>query len=323
MTYVITLKAQNLYPELMAIFHMHINYGNRARASASAKFAYVSALDKYAKKTPEIAYAEDQNMPVWSNSSAQSFWGGVDKFSSKKAIIFNELEFALPRELSAESRAELASDFAKNVGGNHPYSLRIHDKKSGNPHAHLVINQTLNDGIDRPAHLWFKNYKKNDIKNGGARKEKLTDRKFVKNARKTLEETINRHLEKNGISARVSCASLKNQGIDRTPTKHRGWAEKRAQRNVKKLGLLRDFIDSKIDEETENEQRKNELNLGDGHKEKSRAISRPEADRSKEPSREIKPEDARSRSENRGASERNRRSKNKRSPSRKTGPRIG
>ena len=66
--------------------------------------------------------------------------------------LYREVEFALPRELNAAERVEVASSFAKHLTGEEllPYTLAVHrgGEDGGNPHAHLMISERAN-GRDR------------------------------------------------------------------------------------------------------------------------------------------------------------------------------
>ena len=68
-------------------------------------------------------------------------------------------QFALPRELDAGGRRELAGAFAEQVCGGErlPYTLALHrgGQDGGNPHAHLMFSERGNDGIARSAEQWF------------------------------------------------------------------------------------------------------------------------------------------------------------------------
>ena len=56
---------------------------------------------------------------------------------------------------------ELAREFARRLtcadnGERLPYTLAVHRGKGENPHAHLMISERANDGIERDAAQWFR-----------------------------------------------------------------------------------------------------------------------------------------------------------------------
>ena len=68
---------------------------------------------------------------------------------------------------------ELAREFARRLtcadnGERLPYTLAVHRGKGENPHAHLMISERANDGIERDAAQWFRRYNGKDPEKGGA-----------------------------------------------------------------------------------------------------------------------------------------------------------
>ena len=55
-----------------------------------------------------------------------------------------------------------------------PYTLAVHRGKGENPHAHLMISERINDGIERNAAQWFRRYNGKAPEKGGARKSMAT-----------------------------------------------------------------------------------------------------------------------------------------------------
>ena len=54
----------------------------------------------------------------------------------------------------------------KRVNG--PYTLAVHRGQGENPHAHLMISERANDGIERSREQWFKRYNSKDPEKGRA-----------------------------------------------------------------------------------------------------------------------------------------------------------
>ena len=104
------------------------------------------------------------------------YWAAADAGERANGRLYREVEFALPRELNAAERVELATRFAEHLTGEErlPYTLAIHrgGQDGGNPHAHLMFSERANnDGIERSAAQWFKRYNaKEPEKRGSAEK---------------------------------------------------------------------------------------------------------------------------------------------------------
>ena len=101
----------------------------------------------------------------------QKYWEAADAHERANGRLYREVEFALPRELNERERREVASSFAKHLTGEErlPYTLAVHrgGQDGGNPHAHLMISERANDGIERSAEQWFKRYNAKDPEKGG------------------------------------------------------------------------------------------------------------------------------------------------------------
>ena len=82
----------------------------------------------------------------------------------------------MPRELNEGDQVELAREFASKLtsaGGERlPYTLAVHRGKGENPHAHLMISERANDGIERSREQWFKRHNAKAPEKGGARKSR-------------------------------------------------------------------------------------------------------------------------------------------------------
>ena len=81
-------------------------------------------------------------------------------------------------ELNEGEQIELAREFASKLtradGERLPYTLAVHRGKGENPHAHLMISERANDGIERDAAQWFRRYNGKAPEKGGARKSMTT-----------------------------------------------------------------------------------------------------------------------------------------------------
>ena len=83
------------------------------------------------------------------------------------------------------------------------------------PHAHLMISERVNDGIERDAAQWFRRYNGKDPEKGGARKSMATRPKdWLEQTRKDWADHANQALARAGIQERITGASLEQQYRD-------------------------------------------------------------------------------------------------------------
>ncbi|HDT3161993.1 TPA: MobA/MobL family protein, partial [Escherichia coli] len=141
---------------------------------------------------------------------------------------------ALPRELTPEQRLELVQDFVRQEAGErHAWSFAIHNPKASidggeQPHAHIMMSQRVNDGIERTPEQYFRRYNARYPERGGAKKDSgsltLTQQKEqLRELRKRWEVKHNEHMRKHGFERGfIDCRTLKEQGIERRPEVHLG-----------------------------------------------------------------------------------------------------
>lgn len=216
----------------MAIYHCNVSNVGKASGSACAKHQYVTREGKYAfgeGEESDLAHTHSANMPRWAEENPQAYWKAADEFSRANAQVCKEVRFALPRELNREQQIELARSYAQRMsqteGGRHPYTLGIHDDGM-NPHAHLQLSASINDGIEREPEQWFKRYNGKTPERGGARRSPdFHDKEFIERARVSWEQEANQALERAGHEARISRLTLEEQGIERTPQIHVGYRD--------------------------------------------------------------------------------------------------
>ena len=201
----------------MAIYHLSVKTGSRIGGqSARAKSDYNEREGKYARDGEELEYRESGNMPEWAEDDPQKYWAAADAHERANGRLYREVEFALPRELNERERHEVASSFAKHLTGEErlPYTLAVHrgGEDGGNPHAHLMISERANDGIERSAERWFKRYNAKEPEKGGARKTTATKpRDWLQQTREDWADQANEALDRAGRPERINEASLKDQ----------------------------------------------------------------------------------------------------------------
>lgn len=212
----------------MAIYHLHIK--NIPKGNGQSKAIYNMREGKYAKDKEEILYKETGNLPTWAQENHRTFWKAADiyerggeKYRGRSA---KEIQIALPKELSDEAKIQLAKAYTHSVvGDHHAYAMAIHkgEKATANPHIHLLFTERRNDGINRKEEQYFKRANTKNPQRGGAKKDRgMNAREWVSQQRKAWESFANQALEREGHEARIDCRTLKEQGIEREPTRHVG-----------------------------------------------------------------------------------------------------
>ena len=172
-----------------------------------------------------LVHTESRNMPQWAEANPTSYWDAADTYERTNGRLYKEVEFALPRELDNEARLELARTFANDLTAekNLPYTLALHEGYGENPHAHLLISERMNDGIERDPDQWFSRYNRDHPELGGAEKtDSLKPKAWLEDTRELWAQEANHALEQEGYTADLDHRSLEAQGIERAPTVHLG-----------------------------------------------------------------------------------------------------
>ena len=173
-----------------------------------------------------------------------TLWNSVEQIEkSSDAQLAREIEVALPIELSRAEQLALVRSFVKDnfVDAGMCADFAIHDKGTGNPHAHimLTIRPIREDG------KWGAKCRKvYDLDGQGQRipdgkggwknhREDTTDWNQRGNAEKwraAWAAYTNRALEAAGRPERIDHRSYKRQGVDKIPTVHMGPAASQMER---------------------------------------------------------------------------------------------
>lgn len=122
----------------MATFYLRTsNYGATKKAASNA--SYILGEGKYADKD-EVSHTEANNLPDFAKNDPVAFFKSADDNERERSA--RGFVFAIPHE--AEDRNKWASNFAKELCGNAPYLLAVHDK-DGNSHAHILMSERTLD----------------------------------------------------------------------------------------------------------------------------------------------------------------------------------
>lgn len=213
----------------MAIYHFSAKVISRASgSSALAAAAYRSAsrlhdqrLDRHHdfSNKPGVVHSEVM-LPDGAPehlSDRERLWNAVGSAEVRKdAQLAREIEFALPRELSAEAGIELAREFVARefVAAGMIADLNVHRDIGADgepkPHAHVMLTmRAVNE-------------------NGfGAKVREWNRTALLEHWRERWAEHVNERLAEFDIDARVDHRSLEAQGIDLQPQNKIGSAASR------------------------------------------------------------------------------------------------
>ena len=223
------LRCQKLNrKKAMAIYHLSVKPISRSdgrsvtaaaayRAAAKISDVRTGELHDYTRKqgvvsvtiiTPKLA-------PKWSQDRSQ-IWNAAELAETRKnATVAREFEIALPSELNATQRQQLAHEFAQELVTQHGCiaDVAIHQPgKEGdqrNHHAHILLS-TRRLGPDG----FTEKTRELDDYNSGP--------KWVKKWRERYAQLQNQYLQQAGSEQRVDHRSYKDQGLDSIPTCHLG-----------------------------------------------------------------------------------------------------
>lgn len=206
----------------MAIYHLSAQIigrksGGNAKAAAAYRAGEKIAEFDYSRKSG-VDYKEiltPKNAPEWCKNRSE-LWAIVESVEKRKdAQLCREINLALPLELNSTEREELLKGFAEQfVSMGMVADITIHGQTSTNPHAHIMLTtrELTSEGFGQKVRDWNR-------------------RELLDEWRSQWAELANKTLEHSGHEARIDHRSLKRQGIDREPTRHKGkiltWIERK------------------------------------------------------------------------------------------------
>lgn len=195
----------------MAEYRLSYKRGKVGYAGSHA--AYILREGKY-KYKEDLIYKEYGNLPKFSGNNALNFWKAADELEGINRNAYREFELNIPNELSHNDSIKVIKNFIeKEIKTDFPYTYAIHESYNEqgekNIHCHLMFSERKSDGIERERELFFKRANTKNPHLGGARKDRLWQKKErLLDLRKSWEIIQNNALEKNGFSQRVDCRSL-------------------------------------------------------------------------------------------------------------------
>jgi ATP-dependent exoDNAse (exonuclease V) alpha subunit len=212
----------------MASYHLAVKpISRKAGRSSTGAAAYRAAARIHDLRTGEIfdftrkrgvvhrELVVPDGAPTWS-LDRQALWNAAEKAETRKnSTVGREFEIALPAELGARGRQELVMNFARELVARHGMAVDVaihaphRHGDQRNYHAHLLCStrRLTAEGFKE------KTRELDDLWKGPAE---------VTRWRGRWADMQNEYLAEHGLSARVDHRSLKEQGIDRAPTYHKG-----------------------------------------------------------------------------------------------------
>ncbi len=171
-------------------------------------------------------------------------WNSVEKIEkAKNSQLAREIEIAIPKELSAEQQIDLVRQYVNDnfVSVGMCADFAIHDKKDGNPHAHIMLTMRPleQDGTwgakSKKEYITDDNGERIKLKNGNFKTKKVNtvdwnEQDKAELWRSAWAELANKYLEQNAILERIDHRSFARQGIDKIPSIHLGVAASQMER---------------------------------------------------------------------------------------------
>jgi hypothetical protein len=209
-----------------------VKSGKRGKASEHA--AYIAREGKYCKeeRVQDLVTKTHGNLPAWADDDPAYFWRMADKNERINGSAYIEYEISLPNELTQEQNLQLVKDFVEHAIGPKTYQFAIHAPEAAigrvsQPHAHVMVNNRVPDGIDRSPQQHFKRFNSKEPDLGGCKKDsggrhrgEMRDQLIA--TRVAFAALQNQHLAKHGHRERVDHRSNKERGLERLPEQHLG-----------------------------------------------------------------------------------------------------
>jgi hypothetical protein len=277
----LTPKAKAPQGDCMAIYHCSTKTVNRS----SGRTAVASSAYRAGKKLEDertglthdftrkdgVAHSE-----IISNLEIQidrgELWNLAEKTENRKdARTAREWVIALPDELDADQRKELAKDFAKSLVDRYGViaDLAIHEPSKGgndkNHHAHIMLT-TRKAQLD-PDHKLILTTKA-DIELSNTKRKSLnmgTTQEDIKQIRETWADLANKALERAGYREKIDHRSYADQNNGLQATIHEG---------TKVTQLRRQGIDTEISRFNDNVTQHNAKHLNQQQQQKESVLQR-------------------------------------------------
>lgn len=234
----------------MAIFHMQINTVSRSSGRNAPASAAYRAGERIRNERTGVVYDHRNRRDIlhkeivlpsrlagsevareWAGDRSR-LWNAAERIESKEnSRVAREYMVALPAELPAAQRVQLAQSFSREIADryNVAVDLAVHAPRPlGDPrnfHAHLLATtrEVRPEGLGPKAGLDMNGTTRAELGLPSGRKEFAA-------LRARWAELVNERLRTAHLEARVDSRSLAAQGIEREPSVRLPWAAFRAER---------------------------------------------------------------------------------------------
>jgi hypothetical protein len=245
----------------MALYHVHASVISKGQSPGGATgFAQYIAREGQEKSTQMARYVTREGatkedlvakgsgaLPSWAEDGTH-FFLMADRYERQNGVLARCYEIALPRELSADQRLELAADIRSTFFATFPHVWAMHNPMDtqghAHPHMHLMFSERrMTDALARSPKLSFARAaaQGQDPATHGVRKDQSwqgPDR--LREVRQGIATLTNAALERAGIPAAVSHASLRARGEGREAVIYTS-AEEQAHVDAQRRALHRDI----------------------------------------------------------------------------------
>jgi len=245
----------------VSIYHLNMSNVSRAAGSSScATLSYISGVAIHEERTnTTYSYGRAERVMCVGTllpSSApaayqnpETLFNAIEDFeTAENARTAKKIEIALPREFDLATQRAVVEDYIKRNLNERGYAATYaihHDKDGNNPHAHiLVANRQINqkgewggkrkmiyetDADGNRVPLLDKKTGQQKVDSHGRKQWKrinaevnpLDEKKTLKDLRKAWADICNERLE---AADRIDHRSYADQGVDKIPTQHEGYA---------------------------------------------------------------------------------------------------
>ncbi len=277
----LTPKAKASQGDCMAIYHCSTKTVNRSSGRTAVASAAYRAGEKLEDKRTGLTHDFTRkdgvaHSEIISNLDIEidrnELWNLAEKTENRKdARTAREWVIALPDELDADQRKDLAKDFARSLVDRYDViaDLAIHEPSKGgndkNHHAHIMLT-TRKAELDADNKLTLTT--KTDIELSNAKRKSLdmgTTQEDIKQIRETWADLANTALERAGYREKIDHRSYADQGNGLQATIHEG---------TKVTQLRRQGINTEISRFNDNVKQQNTQQLHQEKQQKESVLQR-------------------------------------------------
>lgn len=237
-----TEAVRNQHQEV-SMYHLHIHRLSQGlTAKAMNAFDYICRTGEYVTRGDRVRLVDGVHFPKWAVDVIGAYWVALDSFDKRSnARLLYTIEVAIPRALSVHQQNELvrklalfvartSSKIGRRVGVPVAYAIhegiRSDDATTGrlpNPHVHLLVSTSIDDGVGRKIPKWFMRSNSAKPKKGGAPRSKVIGGlRWLKRVRRGWAKLANTALRAAGLPERIDHRSYRARGLEQLPTLHMG-----------------------------------------------------------------------------------------------------